>query len=192
MSAAVNDGLQSPQGQSSVEGSGVPSLMERGPHPSPRTSPRTIVKAITEKIIVAPLHCKEKEAKLPSPEEFATRSLEDKLERMDGLIRGLGLFIKGKTNLHKEVLSYQQSLGMALSALEKTLADQVPHRPPAADKVVCTSPLFSGSATSKWHATSPLASHSTPKRHAVTATSKQHDENNSEVGNQDGFVLVDR
>ncbi|KAL7290336.1 hypothetical protein TKK_0016031 [Trichogramma kaykai] len=89
---------------------------------------------------------------------------------MDGLIRGLGLFIKGKTNLHKEVLSYQQSLGMALSALEESLSDQCNQRP----------------------ATSPLASHSTPKRHAVTATSKQHDENNNEVGNQDGFVLIDR
>ncbi|CAB0032949.1 unnamed protein product, partial [Trichogramma brassicae] len=40
--------------------------------------------------------------------------------------------------------------------------------------------------------TSPLASHATPKRHAVTPASKQHDENNNEVGDQDGFVLVDR
>ncbi|CAB0039658.1 unnamed protein product, partial [Trichogramma brassicae] len=35
-------------------------------------------------------------------------------------------------------------------------------------------------------------SHATPKRHAVTPASKQHDENNNEVGDQDGFVLVDR
>ncbi|CAB0043339.1 unnamed protein product [Trichogramma brassicae] len=192
MSTAVSDGLQSPQGQTSVENPGEPSLMELGPLPTPRTSPYTMVKAITGKIIVAPLHCKEKDARLPSPAEFATGTLEDKLERLDGLIRGLGQFIQGKSNLHKEVTSYQLSLGMALSALEKSLASQEPPRPLAVDKAVCTSPLFSGSATSKRPATSPLASHATPKRHAVTAASKQHDENNNEVGDQDGFVLVDR
>ncbi|CAB0044452.1 unnamed protein product [Trichogramma brassicae] len=160
MSTAVSDGLRSPQGQTSVEKPGGPSLMELGP--------------------------------LPSPAEFATGTLEDKLERLDGLIRGLGQFIQGKSNLHKEVISYQVSLGMALSALRRTLESQVPPRPPAADKAVCTSPLFTGSATSKRLATSPLASHATPKRHAVTPASKQHDENNNEVGDQDGFVLVDR
>ncbi|CAB0037383.1 unnamed protein product, partial [Trichogramma brassicae] len=111
---------------------------------------------------------------------------------LDGLIRGLGQFIQGKSNLHKEVISYQVSLGIALSALRKSLESQVPPRPPVADKAVCTSPLFTGSATSKRLATSPPASHATPKRHAVTPASKQHDENNNEVGDQDGFVLVDR
>ncbi|CAB0034414.1 unnamed protein product [Trichogramma brassicae] len=192
MSTAVSDGLQSPQGQTSAEKPGGPRLMELGPLLTPRTSPYTMVKAITGKIIVAPLHCKEKDAKLPSPAEFATGTLEDKLERLDGLIRGLGQFIQGKSNLHKEATSYQLSLGMALSALQKSLASQEPPRPLAADKAVCTSPLFSGSATSKRLATSPLASHATPKRHAVTPASKQHDENNNEVGDQDEFVLVDR
>ncbi|CAB0037913.1 unnamed protein product [Trichogramma brassicae] len=192
MSTAVSEGLRSPQGQTSVEKPGGPSLMELGPLPTPRTSPYTMMKAITGKIIVAPLHCKEKDAKLLSPAEFATGTLEDKLERLDGLIRGLGQFIQGKSNLHKEVISYQVSLGMALSALRKSLESQVPPRPPVADKAVCTSPLFTGSATSKRLATSPPASHATPKRHAVTPASKQHDENNNEVGDQDGFVLVDR
>ncbi|CAB0038085.1 unnamed protein product [Trichogramma brassicae] len=192
MSTAVSDGLQSPQGQTSVEKPGGPSLMELGPLPTPRTSSYTMVKAITGKIIVAPLHCKEKDAKLPSPAEFATGTLEDKLKRLDGLIRGLGQFIQGKSNLHKEVISYQVSLGMALSALRKSLENQVQPRPPAADKAVCTSPLFTGSATSKRLATSPLASHATPKCHAVTPASKQHDENNNKVGDKDGFVLVDR
>ncbi|CAB0039748.1 unnamed protein product, partial [Trichogramma brassicae] len=192
MSTAVSDGLQSPQGQTSVEKPGGPSLMELGPLPTPRTSPYTMVKAITGKIIAAPLHCKEKDAKLPSPAEFATGTLEDKLERLDGLKCGLGQFIRGKSNLHKEVISYQVSLGIALSALRKSLESQVPPRPPVADKAVCTSPLFTGSATSKRLATSPPASHGTPKCHAVTPASKQHDENNNKVGNQDEFVLVDR
>ncbi|CAB0039239.1 unnamed protein product [Trichogramma brassicae] len=135
---------------------------------------------------------RKRDAKLPSPAEFATGTLEDKLKRLDGLIRGLGQFIQGKSNLHKEVISYQVSLGMALSALRRSLESQVPPRPPAADKAVCTSPLFTGSATSKRLATSPLASHATPKRHAVTPASKQHDENNNEVRDQDGFGLVDR
>ncbi|KAL7292072.1 hypothetical protein TKK_0014347 [Trichogramma kaykai] len=95
----------------------MPSLAERGSLSSPRMFPYTMVKAITQKIIVAPLHCKEKDAGLPSLAEFATGTLKDKLERIDGLIQGLGRFLKGKSNLHKEVFSYQLSLGMALSAL---------------------------------------------------------------------------
>uniref|UniRef100_A0ABD2X0W1 CCHC-type domain-containing protein n=1 Tax=Trichogramma kaykai TaxID=54128 RepID=A0ABD2X0W1_9HYME len=192
MATAVNDGLQGRQGETPVRKPGVPNLKERDPLPSPQAYPCTMVKAITAKIINAPLHCKEKDATLPSPVEFATGTLEDKLERMDGLIRGLGLFIHGRSNLHKEVNSYQLSLVMALTALKKSLASQVPPRPPVADKAVCTSPLFSGSATSKRPATSPLASLSTPKRHAVTAATKRQDENNNEVGDEDGFVLVDR
>uniref|UniRef100_A0ABD2W261 CCHC-type domain-containing protein n=1 Tax=Trichogramma kaykai TaxID=54128 RepID=A0ABD2W261_9HYME len=192
MATAVNDGLQGRQGETPVRKPGVPNLKERDPLPSPQAYPCTMVKAITAKIINAPLHCKEKDATLPSPVEFATGTMEDKLERMDGLIRGLGLFIHGRSNLHKEVNSYQLSLVMALTALKKSLASQVPPRPPVADKAVCTSPLFSGSATSKRPATSPLASLSTPKRHAVTASTKRQDENNNEVGDEDGFVLVDR
>uniref|UniRef100_A0ABD2W9Q0 Reverse transcriptase domain-containing protein n=1 Tax=Trichogramma kaykai TaxID=54128 RepID=A0ABD2W9Q0_9HYME len=192
MATAVNDGLQGRQGETPVRKPGVPNLKERDPLPSPQAYPCTMVKAITAKNINAPLHCKEKDATLLSPVEFATGTLEDKLERMDGLIRGLGLFIHGRSNLHKEVNSYQLSLVMALTALKKSLASQVPPRPPVADKAVCTSPLFSGSATSKRPATSPLASLSTPKRHAVTAATKRQDENNNEVGDEDGFVLVDR
>ncbi|KAL7296524.1 hypothetical protein TKK_0009958 [Trichogramma kaykai] len=80
-------------------------------------SPYTMGKAITQKIIVAPLHCKEKNAGLPSLAEFVTGTLEDKLEWMDGLIRGLGQSIKGKSNLHKEVFSYQ--LRRPLSTMEE-------------------------------------------------------------------------
>ncbi|CAB0030731.1 unnamed protein product [Trichogramma brassicae] len=149
MTTAVNDRLQSPQGQTSIEKPGVPSLTERSPLPSPRTPPFTMVKAITERIIVAPLHCKEKDFKPPSQAEFATGTMEDKLEQIDGLILGLGRFLQGKSNIHKEVFSYQVSLGMALSALVKSLESQVPPRPPAVDKAVCTSPLFAGSAMSK-------------------------------------------
>ncbi|CAB0035568.1 unnamed protein product [Trichogramma brassicae] len=122
----------------------------------------------TGKIIVAPLHCKEKDAKLPSSAEFATGTLEDKLERLDGLIRGLGQFIQGKSNLHKEVISYQQIRQSALR--------------------LCSRAVQPASGLQRHR----RASHATPKRHAVTPASKQHDENNNEVGDQDGFVLVDR
>ncbi|CAB0043356.1 unnamed protein product [Trichogramma brassicae] len=67
----------------------VPSWTERVPPSSPRTPPPTMVKAITTRIIAAPLHCKEKDARLPSPAEFATGTVEDKLELMDGLIQDL-------------------------------------------------------------------------------------------------------
>ncbi|CAB0032738.1 unnamed protein product [Trichogramma brassicae] len=66
MTTAVNDGLQSPQGQTSIEKSGVSSLTKRNPLPSPPTPPSTMVKAITERKIASPLHCKEKDVKLPS------------------------------------------------------------------------------------------------------------------------------
>ncbi|CAB0037841.1 unnamed protein product [Trichogramma brassicae] len=191
MTTAMNDGLQSPQGQTSVEKSGVPSLTERTPLPSPRTSPSTIVKAISEKIIVAPLHCKEKDFTLPSLAECATGTTEDKLERMDGLIWGLGHFLRGKTNLHKEVFSYQVSLGMALSALEKSLESRVPPRPPAADKAVCTSPLFTGSAMSKRPADSSPEMRVPSKRSVGVTGPIQSDENNNVAEDCDNYVLVD-
>ncbi|CAB0035836.1 unnamed protein product [Trichogramma brassicae] len=188
----MNDGLQSPQGQTSVEKSDVPSLTERVPIPLTRTSPSTIVKAISEKIIVASLHCKEKDFKLPSVAEFATGTMEDKLERMDGLIRGLGQFIKNKSNLHKEVISYQVSLGMALSALRKSLESQVPPRPPAADKAVCTSPLFTGSAMSKRPADSSPEMRVPSKRSTGVAGPSLSDENNNVAEDCDDYVLVDK
>ncbi|CAB0040709.1 unnamed protein product [Trichogramma brassicae] len=191
MTTAMDDGLQSPQGQTSVEKSGAPSLTERIPLPSPRTSPPTIVKAISEKIIVAPLHCKEKDFKLPSLAEFATGTMEDKLERMDGLIRGLGQFLRGKTNLYKEVFSYQVSLGMALSALEKSLGNRVPPRPPAADKAVCTSPLFTGSAMSKRPAESSPEMRVPSKRSTGVMGPTQSNENNNVAEDCDTYVLVD-
>ncbi|CAB0039506.1 unnamed protein product [Trichogramma brassicae] len=65
MSTAVSDGLRSPQGQTSVEKPGGPSLMELGPLPTPRTSPYTMVKAITGKIIVALLALQGKGCQAP-------------------------------------------------------------------------------------------------------------------------------
>ncbi|CAB0035524.1 unnamed protein product [Trichogramma brassicae] len=191
LTTAMNDGLQSPQGQTSVEKSSVPSLTERTPLSSPRTSPSTIVKAISEKIIVAPLHCKEKDFKLPSLSKFTTGTTENKLERMDGLIRGLGQFLRGKTNLHKEVFSYQVSLGMALSALEKSLRSRVLPRPPTADKAVCTSPLFTGCAMSKRPAESSPEMGIPSKRSAGVTGPIQSDENNNVTEDCDNYVLVD-
>ncbi|CAB0036638.1 unnamed protein product [Trichogramma brassicae] len=191
MTTAVNDGLQSPQRQTSIEKSGVPSLTERSPLPSPRTPPSTMVKAITERIIIAPLHCKEKDFKLPSLAEFATGTMEDKLERMDGLILGLGRFLRGRTNLHKEVFSYHVSLGMALSALGKSLGSQVPPRHPAADKAVCTSSLFTGSAMSKRPTESSPEMRVPPRRSAGVSGPTQSDENNNVAEDCDSYVLVD-
>ncbi|CAB0029847.1 unnamed protein product [Trichogramma brassicae] len=118
--------------------------------------------------------------------------MEDKLERMDGLIRGLGQFIKNKSNLHKEVTSYRLSLGMALEALVKSLGSQVPPRPPAADKAVCTSPLFTGSAMSKRPADSSPEMRVPSKRSAGVAGPSLSDENNNVAEDCDDFVLVDK
>ncbi|CAB0038636.1 unnamed protein product [Trichogramma brassicae] len=151
-----------------------------------------MVKAITTRIIPAPLHCKEKDARLPSPAEFATGNVEDKLERMDGLIQGLGKFIENKSNLHKEVISYQLSLGMAFSALVKSLGSQVPPRPPAADEAVCTSPLFTGSTMSKRPADASPEMRVPPKRSAGFSGPIQTDQNNNVAEDCDDYVLVDK
>ncbi|CAB0044085.1 unnamed protein product, partial [Trichogramma brassicae] len=65
-----------------------------------------------------------------------------------------------------------------------------PAPPPTADKAVCTSPIFSVGATSKRPAMSPPATRATPKRYAATATSRQPDENNNDVVDQDGFEPI--
>ncbi|CAB0030773.1 unnamed protein product, partial [Trichogramma brassicae] len=153
MSTAVSDGPQSPQGQTSAEKPGGPRLMELGPPDAANVSVHNGEGDYGENNCRS-LHCKEKDAKLPSPAEFATGTLEDKLERLDGLIRGLGQFIQGKSNLHKEVISYQCNQQAACNVTAGVSRNT--------------------------------------KRHAVTSASKQHDENNNEVGDQDGFVLVDR
>ncbi|CAB0043218.1 unnamed protein product [Trichogramma brassicae] len=65
-----------------------------------------------------------------------------------------------------------------------------PAPPPTADKAVCTSPIFSVGATSKRPSMSLPAARSTPKRHALTAVSKQLDVNNHYVGDNEGFELA--
>ncbi|CAB0044541.1 unnamed protein product, partial [Trichogramma brassicae] len=133
-----------------------------------------------------------KDARLPSPAEFVTGTVEDKLERMDGLIQGLGKFIENKSNLHKEVISYQLSLGMAFSALVKSLGSQVPPRPPVADKAICTSPLFTGSTMSKRPADASPEMRVPPKRSAGFSGPIQTDQNNNVAEDCDDYVLVDK
>ncbi|CAB0044445.1 unnamed protein product [Trichogramma brassicae] len=67
MSTAASDGLQSPQGQTSVEKPGGPSLDGAWAAPDAMNVSVSMVKAITGKMIVAPLYCKEKDAKLRLP-----------------------------------------------------------------------------------------------------------------------------
>ncbi|CAB0037524.1 unnamed protein product [Trichogramma brassicae] len=154
------------------------------------SSPEMIKAAITRKILNAPL-ATTKDSPLPTPTDFATGSYEEKWTRIEGHVSGLAVFIEGNGNLHKEVVRYTASLVQAFSALSKTKRSLEKARPPTADKAVCGSPIFSVDATSKLPVTSPPAIRATPKRQAVPATSKQLDENNNNVGDQDGFVLVD-
>ncbi|CAB0042387.1 unnamed protein product, partial [Trichogramma brassicae] len=168
---------------SQLESSSLPSM------PTKTMTPSAVIAAsMTRRIIDAPLLAKD--APLPTPAEFATGSYEEKMIRIEGLVEGLNTFIFGKNNLHKTVIKYSLSLEQAILALKKTKQKQVPPRPPSAEKAVCTSPIFSVNGTGKRPATSPLATHATPKRHAVTAAFKQPDENNNDVGDQDGFVPV--
>ncbi|CAB0038526.1 unnamed protein product [Trichogramma brassicae] len=80
---------------------------------------------------------------------------------------------------------------MALSALRKSLESRVPPRPPAADKAVCTSPLFTGSAMSKRPADSSPEMRVPSKRSAGVAGPSLSDENNNVAEDCDNFVLVD-
>ncbi|CAB0043240.1 unnamed protein product [Trichogramma brassicae] len=126
----------------------------------------------------------------PDPRRVCDRELRRENESYRRTYGGFSTFIFGRNNLHKEVIKYSRCLEQAILALKKTKQKQVPPRPPSAEKAVCTSPIFSVNATGKRPATSPLATHATPKRQAVAAASKQPDENNSDVGDQDGFVPV--
>ncbi|CAB0042904.1 unnamed protein product [Trichogramma brassicae] len=163
-------------------------------HPEIRISPRRIRPLFKMKIETKSRTSDSWRSWNPSPSTSrakATTSLTDKLERMDGLIRGLGQFLRGKTNLHKQVFSYQVSLGMALPALEKSLESRVPPRPPASDKAVCTSPLFTGSAMSKRPADSSPEMRVPSKRSAGVTGPIQSDENNNVAKDCDNYVLVE-
>ncbi|CAB0030691.1 unnamed protein product [Trichogramma brassicae] len=186
------DGRRDRQAPGSTDEVGETSQLESSSLPSMPTKTMTpsavIAASMTRRIIDAPLLAKD--APLLTPAEFATGSYEEKMIRIEGLVEGLNTFIFGKNNLHKTVIKYSLSLEQAILALKKTKQKRVPPRPPSAEKAVCTSPIFSVNGTGKRPATSSLATHATPKRHAVTAAFKQPDENNNNVGDQDGLVTV--
>uniref|UniRef100_A0ABD2WU07 Uncharacterized protein n=1 Tax=Trichogramma kaykai TaxID=54128 RepID=A0ABD2WU07_9HYME len=93
--------------------------------------------------------------------------------------------------MHKEIGRYTACLVQADLAFRKTKKSLGPAPPSTADKAVCTSPIFSVRATSNQPAMSPPVTRATSKHHAVTAASRQPDENNNDAVDQDGFVLVD-
>uniref|UniRef100_A0ABD2WFG1 Uncharacterized protein n=1 Tax=Trichogramma kaykai TaxID=54128 RepID=A0ABD2WFG1_9HYME len=165
----MSDGQREQQAPKSARGDGAKNQSKSGsqlPLPSMiGSSPLMTAAAITRKILGAPL-VTSKDAPYPTNEDYATGGCEEKWAR----IEGLAVLVFKKTN---------KSLGL------------VP--PSTADKAVCTSPIFSVGATSKRPAISPPATHATPKRRAATAASRQIDENNNNVvdQDQDGFVLVD-
>ncbi|CAB0036893.1 unnamed protein product [Trichogramma brassicae] len=175
-SAAMRDGQQDRQAPGSTNEVGETSQLESSSLPSMPTKTMTpsavIAASMTRRIIGAPLLAKD--APLPTAAEFCDRELRREND---------------SNNLHKEVIKYSLSLKQAILALKKTKQKQPP-RPPSAEKAVCTSRIFSVNATGKRPATSPLATHATTKHHAVTAASKQPDENNNDVGDKDGFVPV--
>uniref|UniRef100_A0ABD2WFW2 Uncharacterized protein n=1 Tax=Trichogramma kaykai TaxID=54128 RepID=A0ABD2WFW2_9HYME len=127
--------------------------------------------AITRKILGAPLGTS-KDAPYPTNENYATGGCEEKWTRIEGLVSGLASFIEPKGNLHKEIVRYTACLVKAVSVLKKTNKSLGLAPPSAADKAVCTSPIFSVGATSKRPAMSPPAT-ATPKRHAATAASSR-------------------
>ncbi|CAB0030977.1 unnamed protein product [Trichogramma brassicae] len=129
MSTTANDGLQSPAGaERRSRRSGVPSWTVRVPPSSPRTPPPTMVKAITTRIIAAPLHCKERMPTPVLPRIRRRNRGRTSLERNDGLIQGLGKFIE-KIKPTSGGGSLPVSLVGPLSAV-KSAGSQVPHALP--------------------------------------------------------------
>ncbi|CAB0028817.1 unnamed protein product [Trichogramma brassicae] len=173
----MHDGQQDRQAPGSTDEVREASQLESSSLPSMPT------KTMTPFAVIAPIGARllAKDAPLPTPAEFATGSYEEKMIRIEGLVEGLNTFIFDRNNLLKEVIKYSLSLEQAILALKKTKQKQVPPRTPSAEKAVCTCPIFSVNATGKRPATSPLATHATPKR---------PDENNNDVGDQDGFVPI--
>ncbi|CAB0029852.1 unnamed protein product [Trichogramma brassicae] len=138
------DGQRDRQAPGSTDEVGETSQLESSSLPSMPTKTMTpsavIAASMTRRIIDAPLLAKD--APLPTPAEFAIGSYEEKMIRIEGLVKGLNTIILGKNNLHKTVIKYSLSLEQAILALKKTKQKQVPPRPPFADKAVCTSPIF--------------------------------------------------
>ncbi|CAB0041985.1 unnamed protein product, partial [Trichogramma brassicae] len=146
----------------------------------------------TRRILGAPLRCKEKDARLPTPAEFASGAQEDMMMRLDELVQGLGKFLSDKSNIHKEIFCYQACLGMAVTALRDSLERQGPSGPPTADKETSTPPIFAGRANGKRAAVSPPALRAVTKRSNGVAAPTQPDTiNNNDAGDQDEFVLVE-
>ncbi|CAB0029806.1 unnamed protein product, partial [Trichogramma brassicae] len=145
----------------------------------------------TRRILGAPLRCKEKDARLPTPAEFASGPRRDMMMRLDELVQGLGKFLSDKSNIHKEIFCYQACLGMAVTALRDSLERQGPSGPPTADKETSTPPIFAGRANGKRAAVSPPALRAVTKRSNGVAAPTQPDTiNNKDAGDQDEFVLV--
>uniref|UniRef100_A0ABD2WA77 Uncharacterized protein n=1 Tax=Trichogramma kaykai TaxID=54128 RepID=A0ABD2WA77_9HYME len=192
----MSDGQREQQAPKSARGDGAKNRSKSGSQlPLPTmigSSPSMTAAAITRKILGAPL-VTSKDAPYPTDEDYATGGCEEKWARIEGLVSGLASFIESKGNLHKEIVRYTACLVKAVSVFKKTNKSLGLAPPSTADKAVCTSPIFSVGATSKRPAMSPPAIHATPKRRAATAASRQIDENNNDVADQDqdGFVLVD-
>ncbi|CAB0034431.1 unnamed protein product [Trichogramma brassicae] len=146
----------------------------------------------TRRILGASLRCKEKDARLPTPAEFASGAQEDMMMRLDELVQGLGKFLSDKSNIHKEIFCYQACLGMAVTALRDSLERQGPSGPPTADKETSTPPIFAGTANGKRAVVSPPALRAVTKRSNGVAAPTQPDTiNNNDAGDQDEFVLVE-
>ncbi|CAB0038518.1 unnamed protein product [Trichogramma brassicae] len=95
------------------------------------------------------------------------------MKRIEGLVKGLADFLFSRNSVHKEVIEYSTCLEQAISSFEKTKKRLVLSPPPSADKAICTSPIFLGSASSKRPTLSQPAIHATSKRYAVAAAPKQ-------------------
>ncbi|CAB0037837.1 unnamed protein product [Trichogramma brassicae] len=169
---------------------------------SNRPTEENTVAAITKKILEAPRQGKVKDARLPSAEEFATGTYEDKLVRVEELILGLANFLQTKGNVHQPISLYTGCLERAIIALR--LAGR-PELPGSVTSETTLTPTASSAVSDqnrkgrKRPASSP-GTNRTPKRSSGSACPTRSDaktivdkvQNDNNITVENDFVEVKR
>ncbi|CAB0038207.1 unnamed protein product, partial [Trichogramma brassicae] len=93
-------------------------LRSSQPSSSATVVPPLSVAAITKRIVEAPRMAKD--ASIPSLQEFSSGSKGEKLDRLEGLVRGLAIYVKEKRKPAIQLQRFSSCLTRAFEALKRT------------------------------------------------------------------------
>ncbi|CAB0043928.1 unnamed protein product [Trichogramma brassicae] len=143
------------------------------------------VAVITKRIVEAPLMAKD--APVPSLKEFATGSQDEKMIRLEGLIRGLAGYVKDRRKPATQLQRFSSCLTRAFAALQKTM--ECTEVPSSQEAVVAAS--TPSSKRKKRPATSPPEVVAAEKRATGPHAHEQVvDANNNAAVSEETFTVV--